>query len=357
MFNSKIIEVGIGLLLVYLLASLVCSALKEWIDRLFDMRARDLEKGIIQLLGVELTAKFYQHPFIESITRRTLLDKILSLLPGVNRTGKPSRIKHSIFSAVLWDILFQEGKEGSTKKENEILMTGQTAEGKKQLLSYLEKGINSSVKSQSPGNTEKPSALISIANTAAAEITKAEELVTNIRQKFEEWFNNSMEQISIWSKQKSRIIIFWLALPICLVLNLDSIMIGKYLYNNDTARATVVAAAEQKLANSASITKIEKNIGTTTGDQAQSALAEAQSIVAEMQQVGIPLGWVLRKTQDQDMRGLPVNEGWLYKILGILLSIFAISMGAPFWFDLLRKIVPLRKSLQNNSKSTPGKET
>ena len=35
--------------------------------------------------------------------------------------------------------------------------------------------------------------------------------------------------------------------------------------------------------------------------------------------------------------------GWaFYKIFGLLVSILAVSMGAPFWFDTLSKFVNLR---------------
>ena len=34
--------------------------------------------------------------------------------------------------------------------------------------------------------------------------------------------------------------------------------------------------------------------------------------------------------------------GWLLKLAGLLLSIVAISMGAPVWFDVLGQVVNLR---------------
>jgi hypothetical protein len=46
----------------------------------------------------------------------------------------------------------------------------------------------------------------------------------------------------------------------------------------------------------------------------------------------LPLGW-----------GHPVPRdvvGWLGKLIGWVLSAVAISLGAPFWFDLLKKIAP-----------------
>ena len=33
---------------------------------------------------------------------------------------------------------------------------------------------------------------------------------------------------------------------------------------------------------------------------------------------------------------------WVWKVLGIVATVLAISQGAPFWFDLLQKAVNLR---------------
>jgi hypothetical protein len=35
---------------------------------------------------------------------------------------------------------------------------------------------------------------------------------------------------------------------------------------------------------------------------------------------------------------------WIAKVIGILATMLAIMLGAPFWFDLLSKIVRLRGS-------------
>ena len=46
MFGSTILEVAIGLLFVYLLLSLLCSAVGEYIEAKFNYRAKYLKEGI-----------------------------------------------------------------------------------------------------------------------------------------------------------------------------------------------------------------------------------------------------------------------------------------------------------------------
>jgi hypothetical protein len=46
-----------------------------------------------------------------------------------------------------------------------------------------------------------------------------------------------------------------------------------------------------------------------------------------------------------DPRSVPASlPSWLAKILGILFTTIAVSLGAPFWFDVLNKFVNLRSA-------------
>ena len=64
--------------------------------------------------------------------------------------------------------------------------------------------------------------------------------------------------------------------------------------------------------------------------------------VQQIKALNIPLGWTLTAN---DPRDLPrsANHG-AAKVIGILITMLATLLGAPFWFDLLNKIVKLRGS-------------
>jgi hypothetical protein len=51
MFGSGVLEVAIGLMLVYLLLSLVCSAINEFVGRLLNWRSSTLEVGVKAMLA------------------------------------------------------------------------------------------------------------------------------------------------------------------------------------------------------------------------------------------------------------------------------------------------------------------
>jgi hypothetical protein len=65
--NTTILDVAIGLVFVYLLLSLLCSAANELIELILKKRATDLERGLRLLLSdPDLVKELYNHPLINS---------------------------------------------------------------------------------------------------------------------------------------------------------------------------------------------------------------------------------------------------------------------------------------------------
>ena len=93
MFGSQILEVVIGLTLIYLVLSIGCSGIKEAIANLFSLRSKTLENAIRNMLKAgpaDYTSKLFQHP----------------LIAGTAPEGeKPSYISSRLFAAALFDVL------------------------------------------------------------------------------------------------------------------------------------------------------------------------------------------------------------------------------------------------------------
>jgi hypothetical protein len=68
MFGSRILEVAIGIIFVFLLVSMICSAIREAIESWVKSRAAFLEHGIRELLhdrhAVGIVRSLYTHPLI-----------------------------------------------------------------------------------------------------------------------------------------------------------------------------------------------------------------------------------------------------------------------------------------------------
>ena len=71
----------------------------------------------------------------------------------------------------------------------------------------------------------------------------------------------------------------------------------------------------------------------------------------ETEALGSVLGW---KTNTMPADTL----GWLERILGWTLTMIAVSLGAPFWFDILNKLVNIRnagnKPATSDTEPKPG---
>src|SRR5262249_19666465 len=80
MFSSNILDVAVGLVFVFLLLSLICSAANELIETFWRQRAAFLEKGIKELVGgkdqvtLDFMQKIYDHGLINSLYIGTYRD-------------------------------------------------------------------------------------------------------------------------------------------------------------------------------------------------------------------------------------------------------------------------------------------
>ena len=105
LFNSTVLDVAIGMIFVYLLLAIICTAANEWLAALTETRAKFLKKGLIQLLDGQPTKdNSSPNAFIEQFYRHPLMT-------GMMRDKKhPAYISSRTFAAVVID-LFAIGSE------------------------------------------------------------------------------------------------------------------------------------------------------------------------------------------------------------------------------------------------------
>ena len=63
-----------------------------------------------------------------------------------------------------------------------------------------------------------------------------------------------------------------------------------------------------------------------------------------MNLAGLQIGWQV----------WPTSWGWIEKIVGLLITIFAVSLGAPFWFRALQKFMAVRNELAGKPSGAPA---
>ncbi|MGZ3624434.1 MAG: hypothetical protein ACXVDN_24195 [Ktedonobacteraceae bacterium] len=160
-------------------------------------------------------------------------------------------------------------------------------------------------------NSAIPQALASLLQKANGNPQKELEYIEN-------WYDDTMDRVSGWYKRNVQLIIFILGLVIVVGLNVDTIAIITNISNDSVIRAGLISAVQGSAASPPQIGELPK----------------LQQVFEQIQPV---IGW--------SASTLPTNwSSWFLKIVGLLATTFAISLGAPFWFDLLNKFMSFRSS-------------
>jgi hypothetical protein len=320
MLGSTMLDVAIGIVFVFVLLSTVCSAIREGIEAKLKTRAAYLERGIRELLhdleGKGLAHSFFNHPLIFALysggykgaaqgakERPKLLARGGSL---------PSYIPARSFAMALLDIAAKGPVTDDVSSDPAA-----------PVLSV--ESVRASVRNLK--NPPVQRALLAAIDAAEGDLNRAR---TNI----EAWYDSSMDRVSGWYKRTTHWILFWIALALAVGLNIDTLAIADYLYRNDAARETIVALA-------ADATKKESAANITYTQAA-----------TQLRSMGLPIGW------SGAWRPVNATRAWYESpwgiagpILGWLVTAFAATLGAPFWFDLLNKIMVIRSTVKPHEKS------
>jgi hypothetical protein len=162
--------------------------------------------------------------------------------------------------------------------------------------------------------------------------------VAKLKKSLEDWFNSAMDRVSGWYKYRTQKLLFVIGLVLAVAMNIDAINILKQLSKDSTLRQSIVAAAGSA---KPSATQGES-------EPLKSQIQDAKTEVMDVSNLGIPIGWnhipSVLKTGAWHWRYLNILLGWL--VTGL-----AVSLGAPFWFDMLNKIMVVRSTVKPREKS------
>jgi len=331
MFGSGVLEVAIGLIFVFLLFSTICAAIREGIETFTKTRAAYLERGLRELLhdkeGVGLAKEFYEHPLIYSLyTAGEYVPGPSQKKPGLcPRGGRlPSYIPAKNFAAAIIDIAARGSlpklRDGPQAADPALFSHALTADS-------LQSGITKME------NRRVARALLNALDLAQDDLNKA-------RLNIESWYDASMDRVSGWYKRSTQIIVFLVAFAMAGVLNVDAIGIANFLQHNDHARLAIVNKASAAVARA---TGAACATGTPVqeGEQAKTALDTLDLPIGWPADFKFPSDW---KTWERFTQGVLVFAGWM-------LTALAATLGAPFWFDTLNRIMVIRSTVKPYEKS------
>lgn len=310
MIDLSFINIAISLIFIYLLVALMISGIIEAIFNFNRYKAKKLEFGIDHLFydkeWKELVKEVKKSPFISSLKRKS--------------NEFPSHIPSDNFVRALLDVLTEGNPTNEKIKEITKEKYGDCGRFINQLL-ILGKGE-----------------------------------LNDLEKSMENYFENAKERISAWYTRKAKLWSFFISMIVCFLFNLDSVQITISLYKNP-GDAENIALMASDIMDSTSLRKSSIVVGTdsvfTYALTRKSAPSVDTSMTAEekikpdelllkLKGLPVPVGWTEAGFPQGDWRQILIQI--LQKIFGIAISAAAISMGAPFWYDLLKKISPLQKS-------------
>ena len=149
--------------------------------------------------------------------------------------------------------------------------------------------------------------------------------VTATQAHIEQWYDAAMDRLSGSYRRQTQAWTFGIGAALVLLLNADAIGVAKALWQSPSTRAAAAAVAQKE------VDRCQSQAPAAPAD-GQTAHAAVDCTDLSFTFDALPLGW--SRAQPHDV------VGWIGKVVGWLLSAVAISLGAPFWFDLLKRIAP-----------------
>lgn len=246
--------------------------------------------------------------------------------------------------------------------------------------------------------------IVSLLNDAQNDLVKFKGLL-------ERWFDDTMERVTGWYKRTTQLLLLIIGLGLAIIFNANTIEIVNILSTDKDAREQMVQMASayvkenQELIdlyrkdNAGSNSKKEFNsqldsllkiknelesdiegVNKVMGFQPADSLpvtlvdsaskitvTERQSLLDEKYLLEFSNAYLAERTsgyyqivETEDQQAVKYAEfkRWKYirdNFWGYLLTALAISLGAPFWFDLLNKLVKMRGSVQQSTQKPSPK--
>lgn len=391
MISLKTLDVGIGMALMFLFVSVICSAVREIGELAVKTRASSLAAAIGEMLdnagSPARLAAFYDHPLIAALYKGDYDDAVVgwlrSWIPFVGRNKLPSYIPAANFAQAVFQLARADGQAANSMTPNATLAIGD-------LRNWVASGPTDKLKL----------AVQSALDTADGDLHAAQAAM-------EKWYNGAMESVAGAYKGRTQVWLLIIGFAVAAAMNIDAVTVMQRLSTDDQLRDAVVAQAGATLAacekdpskcalapKDAAPTPAPSPSPTATSTPGPAAtpapaatptpaataasvdlatrIDTIKTINAQMAAIGWPIGWENGKPEPQFslLAGDAANqqpaamwqamgvwqrvEWWLAIVGGWLITGIGVTFGAPFWFDLLNRFMVVRSTVKPDEKS--GKE-
>ncbi len=294
---SAWIDVAIGLSVIFLGTSLFVTIINEYVAQILDLRGNALRTALVRLIDDEAMVM--------------ALSRSPALRPFFDDKAKSGTLPSYADPQLLARLLVGTLHAGSTDTNPLNRVTDSIA-----------KMTDSSLKSQLL-------ALTATAGSSMDELIKATS----------DWADKSLTVLGERYKRNLRTISFFIGLGVAVLFNIDTLFLTDHLYRNKESRDATVALAlkvTEKTDKEVFDACLALPVDKRKEDPRCAELLRLVDHFKEQSESGskLPIGW-----KDPAFRWTSL-PGWV-------LTALALSLGAPFWFDLLNKVVNIRHGIAN----------
>lgn len=405
MFSNLAIDVALGLIFIYLLYSLLASVVQELVARIFNSRARLLTKGLRRMLEDDDHSEdlgwfgkftffnwFYELGwsivyFFEPFRKSPFLKKFYTA-PSIRNLGensaaaRPAYISPQIFSQTMVHLLRSSCKAQLEAREQRSVTRHAVGAD-----TAMERAVQSQAAATAAPFKLTDAQAIKTALTHnylhLAPIVQEHLLqlfedahhdVKAFRINMESWFNETMTRASGWYRKQTQTWLLCIGIGIAGLFNVDSIAIARILMKDKNVRTEMVQLATSRAPGYTAITDtlIRKNVlhkdsAFYRADTSLRVFVNDTSLIGVYAMLRNDAGdaknvlGISRACVTDSSSGHKIircgythpfqQNGWLI-FAGWCVTALAISLGAPFWFDLLGKVVKFRTTTPPNDTTT-----
>jgi hypothetical protein len=150
-----------------------------------------------------------------------------------------------------------------------------------------------------------------------------------------------MDRVSGEYKRRTQVWLFFIGLLVAVLMNADTIAMWRQLSSNQQLKNSLASTAVAQLPV---LTPRSQPVADETAPDMYHAKKVYETAITGLEQSQLHFGWSAADLDD--LRGVWTHDGrgFLPKLLGFLFTAVALSLGAPFWFDVLNKIVNIRSA-------------
>jgi len=299
MFNSSILDVVIGLVFCFASVALFVSAVNEAIASALKLRHKTLFSGVKQILndpqGAGLAAKLYNHALISPLAAGE---------PGSPRAPEvlPAYIPSQAFARALIDVIQKAPGDMAS-------VAAAVQEVSDPQLQQLLRGF----------------------------LVRANGSLEVLENQIADWFDNAMNRLSGRYKRRAQAITFALGFVVAAGFNIDSFYVLSELW----ARPSIAAAISNPgMAANVSLAAGMAAAGTASAPANGGAAAKGFPVEDWMATLRtLPVGW----NNGRSMPDVWASPGfYVFFLFGLLVTASSAVFGAPFWFDLLQRLIQVR---------------